>query len=313
MNTKSKNILIFSVLLLLFAAGLYFSLRLGLSKENGSIILSYIRIPAVIKAIVAGSGLALAGMFLQAISKNPLADPYLTGLSSGAGLGMVISILCFNSINYSLFGFLGAVFVAFCVIIFSGLSKFSISKLILMGLSINIFAGAIISFLILTNADKAYAMTLILSGGFNNASISYKTLILLYVLGLILSAVFIPKLNLMRLDSNLIFSSEKKLRMYNIIFVSLSAFLTSISVYTAGILGFVGIIAPLLSLLLVGNDYRLLFFSNIFVGSTLLLFANILSTRLIYPVQIPLGIVVAFIGAPVFIYFLLKKGGIFSD
>jgi len=313
MNTKSKNIIIFLVLLLLFGASLYGALFFGIDTTAKSTILSYIRIPAVIKAIVAGSGLALAGMFLQAISKNPLADPYLTGLSSGAGLGMVISILCFNSINYSLFGFAGAVIVALFVIIFSGFSKFSITKLILLGLSINIFAGSVISFLILTNADKAYAMTLILSGGFNNADISYKTLIFLFVFGLIISALFIPKLNLMRLDSNLIFSSEKKLRTYNIIFVALSAFLTSISVYTAGILGFVGIVAPLLSLLLVRNDYRLLFFSNIFIGSTLLLFANILSTKLIYPVQIPLGIVVAFIGAPIFVYFLLKKGGIFND
>ena len=98
-----------------------------------------------------------------------------------------------------------------------------------------------------------------------------------------------------------------------IIFVILSAFLTSISVFAAGILGFVGIVSPLLAKMFCGQDYRVLFFTNILLGSIILLTANILSTQLIYPLQVPLGVVVAFIGAPIFIFFLLKKGGIFND
>lgn len=313
MKENYKKIVIFVLLIAAFLISLYFSLFYGIDADNKSLILSYIRIPAIIKTIVAGSSLALAGMFLQAVSKNPLADPYLTGLSSGAGLGIVISILCFNSINYSLFGFVGAIISAFLVILLSGFSKFSITKLILIGLSINIFASSIISFLILSNPEKAYAMTLILSGGFSSAEISNKILVGLFVAGLLISGIFIPKLNLMRLDEKLIFSSQKQIYKYNIIFVILSAFLTSISVFTAGILGFIGIIAPLLSLMLFGRDYRLLFFSNVFIGAILLLISHIMSHYLLYPIQIPLGIVVAFIGAPIFIFFLLKKGGIFND
>lgn len=308
-----KKTLIFIILILLLIISLYFSLFYGVDTDYKNIILSYIRIPAIIKAVIAGSSLALAGMFLQAVSKNPLADPYLTGLSSGAGLGIVISILYFNSMNYSLFGFIGALVVATIVIALSGFSKFSITKLILIGLAINIFASSIISFLILTNADKAYAMTLILSGGFNSAEISNKILVGLFCLVVLISALFIPKLNLLRLDSRLTFASEKEARTYNIIFVILSAFLTSISVFAAGILGFIGIVSPLLAKMFCGQDYRSLFFVNILIGSTILLTSNVLSTQLIYPVQIPLGIVVAFIGAPIFIFFLLKKGGIFND
>ena len=81
----------------------------------------------------------------------------------------------------------------------------------------------------------------------------------------------------------------------------------------AGILGFIGIVSPLLAKMFCGQDYRSLFFVNILIASTILLTSNVLSTQLIYPVQIPLGIVVAFIGAPIFIFFLLKKGGIFND
>ena len=313
MRVAKNNISIIIILLLLFVASLLLSLFYGLDLDNKNIILSYIRIPHIIKAIVAGSSLALAGMFLQAVSKNPLADPYLTGLSSGAGLGIVLSILCFNSINYSLFGFIGALITAVIVITLSGFSRFSITKLILIGLSTNIFASSIISFLILTNADKAYALTLILTGGFSSADISNKILIGLFIVALILCAILIPKLNLMRLDSQLTFESKKQLTKYNIIFVALSAFLTSISVFTAGILGFVGIVAPLLSRILAGNDYRILFFINILIGSTLLLISNLVSNYLIHPLQIPLGIVIAFIGAPIFVFFLLKQGGLFHD
>lgn len=309
MNNK-KGVLIFLTLTLIFALGVYLCLFYKLDETTKEIVLNLIRIPNAIKAIVAGSCLSLSGMALQTISKNPLADPYLTGLSSGAGLFIVLSILFFNGINYSIFGFIGAIIIAFLVILLSGFSKFSITKLILIGLSINLFVSSIISFLIITNPTKAYAMTLILTGGFSNADISIKSLLVLFLFAIILFGVFVPKLNLLRLDNKLIFSSKKEENLYNIIFIIISAFLTSISVYCAGILGFVGIICPLLTKLIFGSDCRILFFANILMGSALLLFSNFISNNLIYPIQLPLGIVVAIIGAPFFVFFLLKKGGL---
>ena len=308
-----KKGLVFIILIIGFILSLFLCLFYKLDLSNSGLILSYIRIPAVIKAVVSGSCLALAGMFLQTISKNPLADPYLTGLSSGAGFGIVLSILFFNSVNYSLFGFFGALIAAALVITLSGFSKFSITKLILIGLSVNLFASSIISFLILTNPSKAYSMTLILTGGFSSADVSNKLLVVLFISALMVCALFIPKLNAMRLDSRLIFKSQNKANTFNIIFITLAAFLTSISVYSAGILGFAGIICPLLTKLLLGNDARVLFFANIITGSTLLLFSNFLANNIIYPLQVPLGIVVAVIGVPFFVFFLLKKGGILNN
>jgi len=308
----NKKCLIFLILISGFFVSLYLSIfyRLdGSDFETAKIILNYIRIPAVIKAIAAGSSLALAGMFLQTVSKNPLADPYLTGLSSGAGLGIVFSILCFNSVNYSLFGFAGAILSALLVIILSGFSKFSVTKLILIGLSVNLFAGSIISFLILTHPDKAYAMTLVLTGGFNSGDISNKFLIALFIAALLICGFFIPKLNVLLLDYRLAFKTKKETNLYSIIFIILAAFLTSISVYCAGILGFAGIVCPLLCRMLFGLDNRVLFFANILTGSTLLLLSNLIANNLVYPLVIPLGVVVAIIGTPCFIYFLLKKGG----
>ncbi len=303
----NKKVATLTILIILFISALCCSLFYNLTPENNSIIFEFIRVPNTLKAIIAGASLALAGMILQAITRNPLADPYLTGLSSGAGLGIAMSILYFNSINYSLFGFVGAILTAILVICLSGFSKFSISKLILIGISINILASSIIAFLILTNAEKAYAMTLILSGGFSSADTSIHLLIALFIMALTTCIILIPKLNLMRVDSVLTFNSFKKVIKYNIIFIILSAFLTSLAVFTAGILGFIGIIVPHLSKILVGNDFRILFFTNTILGGFLLLLSNLISTNLIAPMQIPLGIVIAFIGVPIFIFFLLRR------
>ncbi|MBE7708959.1 MAG: iron ABC transporter permease [Cyanobacteria bacterium SIG32] len=302
-----KNITTLAILIILFISALCCTLFYNLPHENSSLILEFIRIPNTTKAIIAGASLALAGMILQAVTKNPLADPYLTGLSSGAGLGITLSILYFHSINYSLFGFIGALLTSVLVICLSGFSKFSISKLILIGLSVNILASSIIAFLILTNAEKAYALTLILSGGFSSADISKSLLTTLFTIALIICIILIPKLNLFRIDSALTFNSLNKVLKYNIIFIMLSAFLTSIAVFTAGILGFIGIIVPHLSKILVGNDFRILIFANFLLGGLILLISNFISTNLIAPIQIPLGIVIAFIGVPIFIFFLLRR------
>lgn len=294
MKNKGK-ILIF--LFIIFLLCLYLSLFENYQSE---IIYKYIRIPNTIKSIIAGSTLALSGMFLQAISKNPLAEPYLTGISSGAALGIVISILFFDG-NFSFFGFLGAIIAALCVILFCGLSKFSVKKLILTGLSFNIFASSIIGFLILLYADKTYSLTMILTGGFSNIDISNQALLLILIAGILISSLFVPRLNYLRLD----LGTEKN--SYIIAVVVLCALLTSFSVYALGIIGFVGIIAPHISRIIFGNDYRYLYFSNILIGSSFLLFANYLSRTVLYPQQVPVGIITALIGVPIFIFFLIRK------
>lgn len=294
MKNKGK-ILIF--LFIIFLLCLYLSLFENYQSE---IIYKYIRIPNTIKSVIAGSTLALSGMFLQAISKNPLAEPYLTGISSGAALGIVISILFFDG-NFSFFGFLGAIIAALCVILFCGLSKFSVKKLILTGLSFNIFASSIIGFLILLYADKTYSLTMILTGGFSNIDISNQALLLILIAGILISSLFVPRLNYLRLD----LGTEKN--SYIIAVVVLCALLTSFSVYALGIIGFVGIIAPHISRIIFGNDYRYLYFSNILIGSSFLLFANYLSRTVLYPQQVPVGIITALIGVPIFIFFLIRK------
>lgn len=325
---KAKKNLIIAVLLLIFLICLYTDIFAGyqdsginllsklfhLGNDSDSIILKVLRFPRAFKAIIAGSSLALAGLFMQSVSKNPLAEPYITGISSGAGLGIVLSILLFHGSNYSLFGFLGAVLSSFLVISFAGLNRFSITKLVLVGLSLNVFVSSLISLIVLAYPSKSYIMMLILSGGFNNSDlISNKLLLAIYIITLIVCCFLVPKFHFLQLDENLIISSKRQKQIYTVLIIMASSFLASISVFAAGILGFVGIIAPQISKMLVGQDFRYLFIINILLGSSIILFSDFISRTAIYPLQIPLGLVIAFIGAPVFVFFLTKKGDIFND
>lgn len=323
-----KNIILFFILITLFFLCFYLSVFAGykdigtgmfqklfcLCDDSDSIILTLLRLPRAMKAIIAGSGLALAGLFLQTVTKNPLAEPYITGISSGAGLGIVFSVLFFNSVNYPVFGFLGALAAAVFVILFAGLHKFSVTKLILVGLSINIFVSSLISMIILLNPQKSYSLLYILSGNITeNTLLSERILFIIFTVVVLLCVLFVPKLNFLRLDEGIVFSSNKKRTFYIVSAIILSALLTSVSVFAAGIIGFVGIIVPLISKILAGQDFRYLFFVNILLGASFMLLADFLSRVILYPQQIPLGLVVAFIGAPVFVWFLVKKGDLLND
>ncbi len=312
-------ILTFSLYLALYAGHKDFGLNMlykafNPSGDSDNMILSLLRYPRAIKALIAGICLALAGMFMQSVTKNPLVEPYITGISSGAGLGIVLSILLFNSVNYSIFGFLGALISSAIVILLAGVSKFSITKLVLVGLSMNIFVSSMISLIILINPMKSYTMMLILSGGVtSNEMISNKVLVIVFLALLLIAAFFIPKLNYLRLDSDLLETDKMKKYFYTIAVIIIAAFLASISVFAAGILGFVGIIAPQISRIIFGSDYRWLFLSNIFLGGSLILFSDFIARTIIYPLQVPLGLVISFIGAPIFVYFLTRKGEFFHD
>lgn len=325
---KDKRNYFIAILFVIFAIAVYFALFAGnqdwglhfvkklfaLNGDTDSVIIESLRLPRVLRAIIAGSALATAGLFLQSVSKNPLAEPYITGISSGAGLAIVASVLFFGGANYTVFGFFGALTASLLVITFCGFGKFSVSKLILVGMSVNMFASSIISFSILLNSDKTYALIYILSGGVSEGiEISLKMLAVLAFTGFLMSVIFIPKLNFFRLDSALMPQYKKQRELNTFLIIAVSAFLSALSVLAAGILGFVGIIAPLISKILVGNDYRWLYFTNILIGSILILMSDFISRCAIYPLQIPLGLVIAFIGAPIFVYFLMKKRGIFHD
>lgn len=325
---SSKKIIIILTLFVFFIVALYLATFAGhdsfgfgllkksfdLKNDTDSILLEVLRFPRVLKAVVAGACLALSGMILQAVSKNPLAEPFITGISAGAGLGIVLSVLLFSGFAYSFFGFVGALISALLVIIFCGIGKFTVTKLILTGLSVNMFASAVISFILLTNPDDTYTLTYLLTGNISeNTGISDLILFVLFIIIMFLSALMMPKMNFLRLEDDFMPELKTRRKVYNVVLIVLSAILAGMSVLTVGILSFVGIISPQITRMLVGVDYRYAFFVNILLGAIFILLADLVARVVIYPMQIPLGLVVAFVGAPIFVYFLLKKGGLLND
>lgn len=325
---SSKKIIIILTLFVFFIVALYLATFAGhdsfgfgllkksfdLKNDTDSILLEVLRFPRVLKAVVAGACLALSGMILQAVSKNPLAEPFITGISAGAGLGIVLSVLLFSGFAYSFFGFVGALISALLVIIFCGIGKFTVTKLILTGLSVNMFASAVISFILLTNPDDTYTLTYLLTGNISeNTGISDLILFVLFIIMMFLSALMMPKMNFLRLEDDFMPELKTRRKVYNVVLIVLSAILAGMSVLTVGILSFVGIISPQITRMLVGVDYRYAFFVNILLGAIFILLADLVARVVIYPMQIPLGLVVAFVGAPIFVYFLLKKGGLLND
>lgn len=325
---KSKKIFTIIIFIAVFLFALYlaafanhdnFGIELlkksfHLENDTNSILLEVLRFPRVIKATVAGSCLALSGMILQSVSKNPLAEPFITGISAGAGLGIVFSVLFFSGFAYSLCGFAGALIAAFLVILFCGIGKFTVTKLILTGLSVNMFASSIISFIMITNPERIYVLTYLLTGNISeNTGISDFALFVLWTVLIMITAIMMPKMIFLGLDEDFMPELKKQRKKYNLVLLILSAFFAGMSVLTVGILSFVGIIAPQISKMLVGSDYRYAFFVNIFLGASFILIADFVARTIVYPMQIPLGLVTAFVGAPIFVYFLVKKGGLLND
>lgn len=322
MNKKSK-IFITGIFTLIFLITFYleiFSGHISLnindfisffnnSKDLDAQIIGIIRFPRALKAIIAGSCLAISGMFLQTITKNPLVEPYFTGVSSGAGLSLVLSVIMgMNPLFYCFAGFAGAIIVSLAVILLTGINKFSLVKLILVGLSINIFVSSVISSLILFHSDKAHPLLMVLTGNINSSTLSLKPLLIFFALGIILSVLMVPKLNFMVLDGTIIKALSPRANMYFIFMVVLASYLASLSVCAAGILGFIGIIIPHLSRLIIGQNFKNLFFINLLLGSSMVLLCDFISRNILFPTELPLGLVIAIIGAPIFLLFLILRG-----
>ncbi len=280
----------------------------GVQTDN-TYIIELFRFPRAIKAVIAGSCLAISGLYMQTITKNPIVDPYITGISAGAGIALVLGVL-FNisPFYYPVLGFAGGLLVSLLVICFVGVNRFSLAKLVLVGISVNLLISSIISLLILLNRDKAHNMILILSGNLNSSLFVYESLYIIFAVIMLLCLYITPKLNFLRLDHNIAKSISTKSKTYNIVFLILSSALASLSVCAAGILGFIGIIIPHICRQLFGLDFRWLFFAALLLGPSLILLSDYLARSVVYPTELPIGIIISILGAPLFIIFILVKG-----
>ena len=316
-----KQILLLSSLIVFSVASIIFSLLSGsvdisatqLAKGIFSTepslnaqVLQEIRLPRTLAAFVTGGLLALSGAIMQVLLRNPLADPYILGISGGAAVGALSSILVgatgFWLSNAAFVGALSSIFLVFGIA--NKFGNWSVTRLLLTGVVVSAGWGAVINILLTTSStNNVQSMLFWLMGDLSQSRVNPAHYLLL-LLGLV-GGIFISRsLNVLIRGELLAVSlgvNVQSLRL--LLFFSASVF-TATAVTIAGSVGFVGLIIPHILRLLGARDHRILIPSCILLGGSFLVLADSLARTLIAPQQLPVGVVTAVIGVPAFILIL---------
>jgi len=278
-------------------------------KDNQAIL--HLRLLRIIASILVGSGLAVSGIALQAILRNPLAEPYLLGTSSGAGLAAVIAVIIGVSRVYMpLAAFLGAVL---SIVIVYNLSKergiITDKSLILSGVIISVAFSSVIVFLVSLFGNKAmHEMNWWLWGSMQ--VYDYKLLALVFfpvILGVFVIYFFAQDLNAISMGEEAAMHLGIDVQNIKKILILVIALVSASLICICGIIGFVGLIVPHMMRLVVGPNHKVLIPTTCLAASIFMISCDLVSRTLFSPIEIPIGVITAIIGAPVFII-LLKKG-----
>ncbi len=287
----------------------------GIEKSMVDIVW-LIRLPRTILAIGVGMGLSVTGLIMQAIVKNPLADPYILGVSSGASLGATLAILLGvgSSLGPNFIGvsaFIGAFLVSILVLAMANINgESNATRLLLSGMALSTLASAFSSFVVFfaKNKDGIRTVTFWLMGSLSSATWDSVRLITPIIL---LSSLFFASqyrtLNLMLLGDSVSITLGKDLHRYRIAYLLVASLNIGLVVYAAGTIGFVGLIIPHLVRMIFGTDHKKIILITGLTGSLFLIWMDVLARVIIPSGEMPIGILISIIGAPVFIYLMVRK------
>ncbi len=285
-----------------------FTALFGGNETTASMVIRELRLPRAVAAFASGALLALAGTLMQVLLRNPLADPYVLGISGGAAVGALSAILLGTAvwlIDVAAFG--GA--MAAMLLVF-GLSRgdgsWTQSRLLLTGVIVAAGCGAVVLFMLVMTADtRVQSMLFWLTGDVSGAARPWPALAVL-ALGVLAVLPFARDLNVLargELSARALGVNTRRLRLLVYVLASL---LTAVAVTLVGLVGFVGLIVPHLVRLATGNDQRILLPAAALAGGVLLTVADTAARTVVAPVQLPVGVLTALIGVPVFLFLLLR-------
>ena len=274
-----------------------------------SVILFSLRLPRILLAIMVGAGLATAGCCMQGLFRNPMASPYVVGVSSGASFGAALALLIIPgmfSVPAGAFVFgMGTIFLVYRISWRGG--RIPIETLLLAGIAVGFFFSAITSLLMYTAAESVHRIVFWIMGGFW-ASSWMRLLTVIPFIGFGIPAIhfFARDLNIMQLGEESAAHLGVEVERTKKILLVFSSLITASAVSVSGVIGFVGLIIPHITRLLVGPDHRVLIPTSCLVGGIFLLWCDTLARVIIAPVELPVGIITACSGAPFFIYLLTR-------
>ncbi|QMR77968.1 iron ABC transporter permease [Enterobacter sp. RHBSTW-00175] len=277
-----------------------------------------IRLPRVLLALVIGGSLALAGCVMQGLFRNPLADPGLLGISSGAALAVALWVVIPLSLPalvmlYApmLAAFLGALAATVVIFLLSQQRESSLSRLLLVGIAINALCGAAVGVLSWISND-AQLRQLSLWGMGSLGQAQWSTL--LAVTSLMVPTVWIiwrlaTALNLLQLGEEEAHYLGVDVKVVQRVLLLCSALLVAAAVAISGVIGFVGLVVPHLIRMWLGADHRAVIPGSVLAGAFLLLIADTVARTLVAPAEMPVGLLTSILGAPWFLWLIFRRGG----
>ena len=332
-KSKSYNVTVIAFLAFLLMIGVLISISIGSTKIPLSAILStikqgdstskiyriinFVRFPRTFAAVLAGCALSVSGVILQAVLNNSLASPSIIGVNSGAGLFTVLIAAFFPKYLYltTLAAFMGAILAVLLVYFIAKKTGASRMAIILSGVAVSSFIGAMTDTVLTLKPDTVIGRTAFLIGGFSGITMDKVSL----AGGFIITAIVIALIR--SYDMNILALGEESAKSLGLnvarlrfIYLILAAILAGSAISFAGLLGFVGLIVPHVARLLVGFDNRVLLPVSALLGGVFTLLCDLLARVIFAPYEIPVGIIMSFLGGPFFIYLLIKgKRGLLYD
>ncbi len=271
-----------------------------------------IRIPRTLACIGAGLGLSTSGLILQNVMNNSLASPNTIGVNSGAGFAVMFSMVFFPAAiaSRSFFAFTGALISSLLIFGLAYLTDSSRITIILAGITVSAFLSAGISLIKILDSDLLININTFLIGSLS--AMTYAQIfipLVMIVTAFLITALLSNGLNILSLGDDIASGLGMNVHRIRLIFLILSSLLAGAVISYAGLISFVGLIVPHIARRIFDSDNRLLLPASGLLGAVYVLFCDLLGRTLIAPYELPVGIIMSFIGGPFFLYLLLRKKG----
>lgn len=285
----------------------------NVSSAHAAILLN-IRLPRILLSCIVGMGLSIVGAVYQGIFNNPMADPYVLGISSGAALGAAIAIVF--HVESMFLGISGVAFSAFLFSILTTLIVYNIARvgnkaptvnLLLAGVAVSFFLSSLISIIMILNRNELDKIVFWTMGSLSAANWKQVAFLFVVTVPLFLVMLFFSRdINIILLGDDSAKSLGINVELVKKIMLLISSVLIASIVSVSGIIGFVGLIIPHIVKLLIGSDHRVLIPFSAIIGACFMLLSDTIARTLLAPTEIPVGAITSLFGAPYFIYLLYK-------
>jgi iron complex transport system permease protein len=289
-----------------------------ISPQSEAIIVQ-IRLPRILAGVLVGAALAAAGVLYQGVFRNPMADSYVLGVSAGAAVGASLSIL--SGIGFVFLGlrlvqvaaFLGSISAMFLVYNISRVgSRVPITTLLLCGIAVNFFLFAVVGLMEVIAGDELHAIVFWLVGGFSNVLWrDIWAMLPFIIIGIVAAFFYVRDLNLLAMGEETAHHLGVNIERAKQVLLVLASLLTAAAVSICGLIGFVGLMIPHLTRVVIGPDHRILLPTSTIIGAIFLVIcddlARVVATPFASTLELPVGIITMLFGAPFFIFLFKKK------